>query len=58
MQTDQTVLSLRPGGGNRGGSRVFGPRFESAATNSDLGGTAASLLPSLKAGFFTLLFQI
>ncbi|KAL6984927.1 hypothetical protein U1Q18_018308 [Sarracenia purpurea var. burkii] len=27
MQADQTVLSLRPGGGNRG-SRVLGPRFE------------------------------
>ncbi|KAL8488641.1 hypothetical protein ACS0TY_024801 [Phlomoides rotata] len=57
MKSDQTVLSLRPGGGTRGGSRVFGPRFESSsATNSDLpllrplGGTAASLLPSLKAG--------
>ncbi|CAN4113246.1 unnamed protein product [Withania somnifera] len=35
MQTaNQTVLSLRPGGGNRsgggGGSRVFGPRFETS----------------------------
>ncbi|KAJ8562168.1 hypothetical protein K7X08_011459 [Anisodus acutangulus] len=30
MQADQTVISLRPGGGNRGGggSRVLGPRFE------------------------------
>lgn len=65
MQSDQTVLSLRPGGGSRGGSRVFVPRFESSsATNSDLpllrpfGGTAASLLPSFKAGFLTIPFQI
>ncbi|MCD9639724.1 Eukaryotic translation initiation factor isoform 4G-1 [Datura stramonium] len=37
MQADQTVLSLRPGGGNRGGgSRVLGPRFEPSLTNSDL----------------------
>ncbi|KAL3331681.1 hypothetical protein AABB24_032341 [Solanum stoloniferum] len=37
MQADQTVLSLRPGGGNRGGgSRVLGPRFEPSSTNSDL----------------------
>ncbi|CAK9168878.1 unnamed protein product [Ilex paraguariensis] len=39
MQADQTVLSLRPGGGNRG-NRVLGPRFESSAfgssSNSDL----------------------
>ncbi|KAL1553810.1 Eukaryotic translation initiation factor isoform 4G-1 [Salvia divinorum] len=54
MQADQTVLSLRPGGGTRGGSRAFVPRFDSpAAPNSDLpvlrphGGGAAS---SLKAG--------
>ncbi|CAI9787424.1 unnamed protein product [Fraxinus pennsylvanica] len=53
MQTDKTVLSLRPGGGSRGGSRVFGPRFEAAAANSDLpvlrphGGGGA---PSLKTG--------
>ncbi|GFY80972.1 MIF4G domain-containing protein [Actinidia rufa] len=30
MQADQTVLSLRPGGGNRR-SRVLGPRFESSS---------------------------
>ncbi|XP_047954061.1 eukaryotic translation initiation factor-like [Salvia hispanica] len=54
MQADQTVLSLRPGGGTRGGSRAFVPRFDSsAAPNSDLpvlrphGGGAAS---SLKTG--------
>ncbi|XP_057767205.1 eukaryotic translation initiation factor-like [Salvia miltiorrhiza] len=56
MQADQTVLSLRPGGGTRGGSRVFGPRFDSsAAANSDLPllrphGGAASSLPSFKTG--------
>ncbi|KAG8367623.1 hypothetical protein BUALT_Bualt16G0091500 [Buddleja alternifolia] len=58
MQADQTVLSLRPGGGSRGGSRVFGARFDSsaAAANSDLpqlrphGGTAASSLPFFKTG--------
>ncbi|XP_047948074.1 eukaryotic translation initiation factor-like [Salvia hispanica] len=49
MQADQTFLSLRPGGGTRGGTRVFAPRFDSsAAANSDLpllrphGGGAAS----------------
>lgn len=37
MQSDQTGLSLRPGGGNRGGSRVLGPRFDtSLSANSDL----------------------
>ncbi|KAK4404361.1 Eukaryotic translation initiation factor isoform 4G-1 [Sesamum angolense] len=58
MQADQTVLSLRPGGGNRGGNRVFGPRFDSsaAAANSDLpllrphGGAGASSLPTFKTG--------
>ncbi|KAL0284041.1 UNVERIFIED_CONTAM: Eukaryotic translation initiation factor isoform 4G-1 [Sesamum angustifolium] len=57
MQSDQTVLSLRPGGGTRGGTRVFGPRFgSSTASNSDPsalrhdGGTAASALPSFKTG--------
>lgn len=55
MQPEKTVLSLRPGGGTRGGSRVFGPRFEAAAANSDLpvlrphGGGGA---PSLKVDFF------
>ncbi|KAL9151111.1 hypothetical protein ABFS82_11G031600 [Erythranthe guttata] len=57
MQADQTFLSLRPGGGTRGGSRVFGPRFGSlsaAAANSDLpllrphGDSAVSSLPSFK----------
>ncbi|KAK9078842.1 hypothetical protein SSX86_002900 [Deinandra increscens subsp. villosa] len=39
MQADQTVLSLRPGGGNRG--RTSGPRFDSLAFGS-------SDLPSLR----------
>ncbi|KAG6473492.1 hypothetical protein ZIOFF_067409 [Zingiber officinale] len=30
MQSDPTVISLRPGGGNRG-SRMFAPRFDSSA---------------------------
>ncbi|KAL1563521.1 Eukaryotic translation initiation factor isoform 4G-1 [Salvia divinorum] len=57
MQADQTFLSLRPGGGTRGGTRVFAPRFDSsAASNSDLpllrphGGGAASSLPSFTTG--------
>ncbi|GFP99872.1 eukaryotic translation initiation factor isoform 4g-1 [Phtheirospermum japonicum] len=57
MQTDQKVLSLRPGGGTRGGNRVFGPRFDlSASANSDLpllrphGGSAVSSFPSFKTG--------
>ncbi|GER39518.1 eukaryotic translation initiation factor iso4G [Striga asiatica] len=56
MQADQTVLSLRPGGGARGG-RVTGPRFDSTgAANSDLpllrphGGAAASSLSAFKTG--------
>ncbi|KAL6534795.1 hypothetical protein OROGR_013470 [Orobanche gracilis] len=37
MQTDLKVLSLRPGGGTRAGSRIFGPRFGSlAAADFDL----------------------
>ncbi|XP_073145338.1 eukaryotic translation initiation factor-like isoform X2 [Henckelia pumila] len=55
MQADQTVLSLRPGGGTRG--RVFVSRFDSStAPSSDLpllrphGGTAASSLSSSKTG--------
>ncbi|GER46973.1 eukaryotic translation initiation factor iso4G [Striga asiatica] len=55
MQADQTVLSLRPGGGARGG-RVIGPRFDSPSANSDLpllrphGGATVSSLPSFKTG--------
>ncbi|KZV29603.1 eukaryotic translation initiation factor isoform 4G-1 [Dorcoceras hygrometricum] len=55
MQADQTVLSLRPGGGTRG--RVFVSRFDSStAPTSDLpllrphGGTAAASLSSSKTG--------
>lgn len=61
MQADQTVLSLRPGGGNRGGNRVFGPRFDlSSAANSDLpllrphGGVSGSSIPSFKVGYFLI----
>lgn len=55
MQADQTVISLRPGGGNRGGgSRVFGSRFDTSSTNSDLSGFrphgGSSSLPSFKTG--------
>ncbi|KAL3642982.1 Eukaryotic translation initiation factor isoform 4G-1 [Castilleja foliolosa] len=56
MQANQTVLSLRPGGGARGGSRISGPRFDStAAGNSDLtlrphGFAAASSFPAFKTG--------
>lgn len=42
MQSDRTEISLRPGGGNRGG-RILGPRFDSAAS---AGG--ASDLPALR----------
>ena len=60
MQADQTVISLRPGGGNRGGgSRVFGSRFDTSSTNSDLSGFrphgGSSSLPSFKVESF---FQI
>ncbi|GFS36063.1 MIF4G domain-containing protein [Actinidia rufa] len=50
MQADQTVLSLRPGGGNRG-SRVLGPRFDSSSDLPVLrphGGASPSLF--LKTG--------
>ncbi|XP_073033651.1 eukaryotic translation initiation factor-like [Primulina eburnea] len=57
MQSDQSMLSLRPGGGSRGGSRVFGSRFDSStAANSDLpllrvhDGTPATSLPLFKTG--------
>lgn len=53
MQADQTALSLRPGGGNRG--RTSGPRFDSLAFgSSDLpalrphGGVGASSLAAFK----------
>uniref|UniRef100_A0A5B7ABL3 MI domain-containing protein n=1 Tax=Davidia involucrata TaxID=16924 RepID=A0A5B7ABL3_DAVIN len=46
MQADQTVLSLRPGGGggNRGG-RVLGSRFESSAFGSSLSSDLPVLRP-------------
>ncbi|CAI9779672.1 unnamed protein product [Fraxinus pennsylvanica] len=56
MQADQTVLSLRPGGGSRGGNRFLGSRFDSSsAANTDLPllrphGGGASSLPSFKTG--------
>ncbi|XP_042443460.1 eukaryotic translation initiation factor-like [Zingiber officinale] len=43
MQSDPTVISLRPGGGNRG-SRMFAPRFDS----SPLGILRSSDLPVLR----------
>ncbi|XP_043696254.1 eukaryotic translation initiation factor-like isoform X2 [Telopea speciosissima] len=47
MQADQTVLSLRPGGGGNRGSRFLAPRFDSAFSNSGSGGVGgSSLIPS------------
>ncbi|KAJ4950738.1 hypothetical protein NE237_027570 [Protea cynaroides] len=43
MQADQTVLSLRPGGGGNRGSRLLAPRFDSAfGNNSGSGGAGGS----------------
>ncbi|XP_042507585.1 eukaryotic translation initiation factor [Macadamia integrifolia] len=43
MQADQTVLSLRPGGGANRGSRFLAPRFDSAFGNSSgTGGAGGS----------------
>ncbi|MCL7021875.1 hypothetical protein MKW94_026051 [Papaver nudicaule] len=39
---DQTVLSLRPGGGGNRGSRFSAPRFESAAFGTAGGGSGSS----------------
>ncbi|KAG5559566.1 hypothetical protein RHGRI_009188 [Rhododendron griersonianum] len=56
MQADQTVLSLRPGGGgNRGSRGVLGPRFDSSSSDLPLlrphGGAGAPLSSlSLKTG--------
>ncbi|KAJ8528075.1 hypothetical protein K7X08_015526 [Anisodus acutangulus] len=52
---DQTVISLRPGGGGGNRSRVFGSRFDttSSSSNSDLrphGGGSNSSLPTFKTG--------
>ncbi|RWR75434.1 eukaryotic translation initiation factor [Cinnamomum micranthum f. kanehirae] len=48
MQADQTVLSLRPGGGggNRG-SRLLAPRFDSGFGSSGGGGGSSSLISDL-----------
>ncbi|KAJ0965742.1 hypothetical protein J5N97_026880 [Dioscorea zingiberensis] len=45
MQADQTVISLRPGGGGNRGSRLLVPRFDSAAlAAAATGGSAADAL--------------
>ncbi|XP_043704925.1 eukaryotic translation initiation factor isoform X2 [Telopea speciosissima] len=46
MQADQTVLSLRPGGGANRGSRFLAPRFDSAFGNSS-GSVAGGGLSSI-----------
>ena len=45
QQGDQTVLSLRPGGGRGGGgnSRLLGPRFESSSSYSSPSAAASDL---------------
>ncbi|CAN6458807.1 unnamed protein product [Victoria cruziana] len=48
MQADQTVLSLRPGGGAGTRGRFFTPRFDSAVGSSGLGTSASSDLPLLR----------
>ncbi|PKA63909.1 Eukaryotic translation initiation factor isoform 4G-1 [Apostasia shenzhenica] len=40
MQADQTVLSLRPGGGGNRGSRLLAPRFDSSAFSAAVGGAS------------------
>nr|DAD27478.1 TPA_asm: hypothetical protein HUJ06_028946 [Nelumbo nucifera] len=42
QQADQTVISLRPGGGGNRGSRILAPRFDSAFGNSGAGGVGGS----------------
>ncbi|KAJ4765192.1 eukaryotic translation initiation factor 4G [Rhynchospora pubera] len=49
MQTDQTVISLRPGGGNRGSSRFAVPRFPDSIAAAAAHG-ASSLVASSKIG--------
>lgn len=47
QQGDQTVLSLRPGGGR--GSRLLGPRFDTSSANSaPTFGSFTSDLPLLR----------
>ncbi|XP_010904622.1 eukaryotic translation initiation factor [Elaeis guineensis] len=50
MQSDQTVLSLRPGGGGNRGSRLLAPRFDfgGSSLNSSSSSSAASDLPVLR----------
>ncbi|XP_042497802.1 eukaryotic translation initiation factor-like [Macadamia integrifolia] len=47
MQADQTVLSLRPGGGANRGSRLIAPRFDSAFGNNSGSGGAGGSFSSL-----------
>ncbi|XP_077238158.1 eukaryotic translation initiation factor-like [Tasmannia lanceolata] len=44
MQADQTVLSLRPGGGGNRGGRFFGPRLDSAFGNSSISSSDLHIL--------------
>ncbi|KAJ0966471.1 hypothetical protein J5N97_027609 [Dioscorea zingiberensis] len=46
MQADQTVISLRPGGGGNRGSRLLVPRFDSAALARQLQLEDQRLMPS------------
>ncbi|KAI3990632.1 hypothetical protein MKX01_022932 [Papaver californicum] len=48
---DQTVLSLRPGGGGNRGSRFSAPRFESAAFGTSGGGSGSSSADLRSHGF-------
>ncbi|XP_057967608.1 eukaryotic translation initiation factor-like [Malania oleifera] len=43
MQADQTVLSLRPGGGANRGSKLLGSRFESSALGSSSSALSSDL---------------
>ncbi|GAB4853645.1 Eukaryotic translation initiation factor isoform 4G-1 [Ancistrocladus abbreviatus] len=40
MQADQTVISLRPGGGGNRGPRFLGPRFDSSSTVTSFASSA------------------
>ncbi|CAN1328632.1 Eukaryotic translation initiation factor isoform 4G-1, partial [Linum perenne] len=52
QQGDQTVLSLRPGGGRGGGSsRLFNPRSDSSNNSSAAGGGGGDLRPHGGASF-------
>ncbi|XXG64570.1 hypothetical protein AAC387_Pa05g2481 [Persea americana] len=48
MQADQTVISLRPGGGGNRGSRLIAPRFGSSGPGAGAGGGSSSDLPLLR----------